>query len=327
MKLRTLCAHTYARGIMTKRLPAWLALAAAALIGAMTATQARINGVLGVRLDDGIAAGTISFGMGLALLVVLAIVLPVGRRGATALWRGVRARRVPWWMLLAGAAGALTVITQGVTAAVIGVSFFTVGIVAGQAVIGLVLDRIGYSPAGVVAITAGRVVGGALALVAVGIAVIGGQSHAPVWMLVLPFITGVGVAWQQATNGRLRQRVGSAFAATLMNFITGTVLLLIALGVAVLVKGPPNPLPTEPWLYLGAFLGMTYIAMAAVLVAHTGVLLLGLGTVVGQLVASVVIDLIWPAAQAPGLWQSVLMVLLALASVLVALIRPRRSPR
>ncbi len=56
-------------------------------------------------------------------------------------------------MLLGGACGALTVSTQGLTAGILGVSLFTVGVVAGQTLHGLVLDRIGFGPAGVVAVT------------------------------------------------------------------------------------------------------------------------------------------------------------------------------
>ena len=38
-------------------MPAWLALGLAAAIGMMTAVQARVNGQLGVRLEDGFVAG------------------------------------------------------------------------------------------------------------------------------------------------------------------------------------------------------------------------------------------------------------------------------
>jgi transporter family-2 protein len=77
-------------------------------------------------------------------------------------------------MLGGGLAGALTVATQGLAVAVIGVSLFTVGVVAGQTLNGLVLDRVGYGPAGVVAVTMPRIAGGALALIAVGISLQGG---------------------------------------------------------------------------------------------------------------------------------------------------------
>lgn len=309
----------------TRRLPAPVALGGAVAIGAMTAVQARINGVLGVRVDNGIVAGFLSFAVGLLALVVVIPCIPSARRGVGRLWRGVRGRTVPFWMLLGGACGALTVSTQGLTAGILGVSLFTVGVVAGQTLNGLVLDRIGFGPAGVVAVTPGRVLGGALALAAVAVSLSGDVlASAPLWMLLLPFAAGVGIAWQAATNGRLAQRVDSPLTATLMSFIAGTCVLLVAAAVSVAVRGMPAPLPTEPWLYLGGFLGFGYILLGALIVAHTGVLLMGLGSVLGQLVTSVAIDLLWPASAGPALWQLLVMVLVAVASVVVAIPRRRR---
>ena len=69
------------------RLPAWLALSGAVLVGIMTAVQARINGELGLRLTDGFVAAAISFGSGLTIVLALSLALPVGRRGLRALAR------------------------------------------------------------------------------------------------------------------------------------------------------------------------------------------------------------------------------------------------
>lgn len=307
----------------TRTLPAGVALGGAIAIGVMTAIQARINGSLGVRIGDGVVAGFISFAVGLIALSVIVFALPSGRAGAARLWSGIRGRTIPTWMLLGGACGSLTVSTQGLTAGLLGVSLFTVGVVAGQTLHGLILDRIGFGPAGVVAVTPGRIAGGVLALVAVAISLAGDVlTSAPWWMLLLPFIAGVGIAWQQATNGRLGQRIQSPMAATFMSFIVGTLVLVAAALVSVAVGGMPTALPNEPWLYLGGFLGVAYIFLGAFLVAYTGVLLLGLGSVLGQLAAAVVIDSIWPAAQGPALWQIIAMVVVGIASVFVAI--PRR---
>ncbi|MDN3496235.1 DMT family transporter [Planococcus sp. APC 4015] len=301
------------------RLPTWIALSAAVLVGILTAAQARVNGVLGARLDDGFVAAAISFGSGLVILVVLSLVIPSGRRGFLALVRGIRGRTIPWWMLAGGAAGALTVATQGLAVAIIGVSLFTVGVVAGQTVNGLVLDRVGYGPAGVVAVTVPRLVGGALALGAVTLALLGdGVRGIPIWMLVLPFLAGVGIAWQQATNGRLRQKVGTPLTATFVNFVGGTVLLVVAAALHTAIVGAPEALPAEPWVYLGGAIGVVYIFLSAAIVAQTGVLLLGLGAVVGQLLTSVLLDALWPAAASPGILQESLIVGVALTSVIVA---------
>ena len=61
----------------TRRLPAPLALGGAVAIGVMTAIQARINGVLGVRVDDGIVAGLLSFSVGLLALVAVICCIPL----------------------------------------------------------------------------------------------------------------------------------------------------------------------------------------------------------------------------------------------------------
>ena len=310
------------------RSSAWLALGGAVLVGVMTAVQARINGQLGLRLDDGLAAAAISFGSGLMLLIILAAALPAGRRGVGRLISGIRARTIPWWMLVGGAAGAFTVATQGVAVAIIGVSLFTVGVVAGQAVCGLVLDRIGYGPSGVVAVTMPRVAGGALAIAAVVISLQGGVlGQAPWWMLLMPLVTGIGISWQQATNGRLRQRVGSPMTATLVNFVGGTTILVAAAAMHMAVAGRPQPLPAEPWLYVGGVLGLIYIMLSAALIAHTGVLLFGLASVTGQLVTAYLLDLFWPAEAAAGWLIGLLTVAIATASVVVAAApwRRRRS--
>ncbi len=310
----------------TPRLPAGVALGGAVLVGVLTALQARINGQLGLRIGDGLVAAVISFGSGLLVLAVVSALLPTGRRGFGALVAGIRARTIPWWMLAGGLAGALTVATQGLAVAVIGVSLFTVGVVAGQTLNGLVLDRVGYGPAGVVAVTMPRIAGGALALIAVGISLQGGVvERVPLWMLVLPFLAGVGIAWQQATNGRLRQRVGTPLTATFVNFFGGTVVLAIAAIVHVAVVGASRALPTEAWLYLGGVVGVIYIFLSAALVAHTGVLLLGLGVVVGQLATAFALDAVWPADAGPGWGTELLMVVVAASSVIVALAPWRRQ--
>jgi len=295
-------------------------------VGVLTAVQARINGQLGVRLEHAMVAAVISFGSGLLLIALVSVLTPGGRRGAVLLSRGIRERSIPWWMLVGGAAGALTVGTQAVAVGIVGVSLFTVGIVAGQTVGGLILDRVGYGPGGVVAVTVPRLVGGALALAAVGVVLISGDGLAgvPVWMVVLPVVVGAGLAWQQATNGRLRVRVGTPVTATLVNFTLGTAILAMLAVVVTIVDGPPAPLPSEPWLYFGGALGVAYIMLSAALVARTGVLLFGLAAVSGQLLASLALDVLWPAPAGPGVVIEAVTVVIGLASVFVAAFWPVR---
>lgn len=303
------------------RLPVGLAIAGAVSVGVLTALQARVNGSLGGYLGDGFAAGAVSFGSGLVIVAVISVVLPAGRAGLARLAHGVRTQSIPFWMLCGGIAGAFGVATQSLTVATIGVALFTVGLVAGQTVSGLVLDRVGFGPGGVVAITRGRLLGGLLAVLAVVVCLVGGDvGRAPAWMLVLPVLAGVFVAWQQGTNGRLRVRVQSPLTATFMNFLGGTIVLVVAAGIHAAIAGLPGPFPTAPWYYLGGALGVSYIFLSAALVRHIGVLLLGLCSVVGLLASSLALDAIWPAPAGPALPAAAAAVVIGMAGVVVAVI-------
>lgn len=311
---------------MTSRsFPLWLALVFAMLCGAGIALQSRINGELGSRLSDGVTAAVISFGSGLLILIVAMAIRPAGRRGLARVTTALRSRELPWWYVAGGAAGAFLVLSQGVAAAVLGVALFTVSVVAGQTVSGLVLDRVGLGPGGRRPITPARLTGAIIALAAVTWAVssqFGGGV--PVWLMLLPLIAGLGLGWQQAVNGQVRVVAESALTATFINFAVGTTVLLVLMAVDWSIRGLPNPLPAEPWLYAGGAIGCVFIATAALLVRVTGVLLLGLATVAGQLVTALLLDVFAPTSTQPVAFSTIGGTLLALVAVAVASVRWRR---
>lgn len=309
-------------------MPAAIALSAAVAMGVLVAVQSRINGELGVRLDDGAIAALVSFGTGLILLSLAMAVRRHGRIGLGRVITEARERRVPWWYLIGGALGAMLVLTQSLTVGSLGVALFTVGIVSGQTVSGAVIDRVGLGSLPGRPLTAQRVVGTVLALVAVGYAVSSDvRSDAPAWMLVAPFVAGLGIGWQQAVNGQVRRIADSALTATFLNFAVGTVVLVGAAIIALSIDGRTDTWPTEPWLYLGGSIGVVFIAGAAVLVHQVGVLLLGLATVAGQLIGSLALDLVAPAADHELQASTVIGTVLTLAAVGLAAVPPRRAAR
>ncbi|MEV5629538.1 DMT family transporter [Micromonospora tulbaghiae] len=296
--------------------------------GVMVAVQSRINGELGVRLADGIAAAVVSFGVGLLILLVLVPATPGGRRGLAALRGALRAGTLRPWQCLGGVCGAFLVATQGLTIGALGVAVFTVAVVAGQSGSSLLVDRAGIGPAGRQPVTPNRLIGAVLTVLAVLLAV-GDRLGDPqaLALALLPLAAGVGIAWQQAVNGRVRAAAGSAMTATLVNFTVGTAALLVTFAVDLAVRGrPAGAFPDEPWLYLGGPLGIVFIALAAALVRFTGVLLLGLATIAGQIVGAVLLDLVLPtAASRPGL-DTLLGAALTMVAVLVAAFGPARRP-
>ncbi|MEV0002425.1 DMT family transporter [Micromonospora sp. NPDC050980] len=296
--------------------------------GVLVALQSRINGELGVRLADGIAAAVVSFGSGLLILLVLVPATPGGRRGLAALRGALRGGALRPWQCLGGVCGALLVATQGLTIGALGVAVFTVAVVAGQSGSSLLVDRAGLGPTGRQPVTPNRLAGAVLTVLAVLLAV-GDRLGDPgaLALALLPLAAGVGIAWQQAVNGRVRAAAGSAVTATLVNFTVGTVALLATFAVEVAVRGrPAGGLPGEPWLYLGGPIGIVFIALAAALVRFTGVLLLGLATIAGQIVGAVLMDVVLPTeASHPGVW-TLLGAALTLVAVLVAAFGGKAGP-
>jgi len=302
-----------------------LAVAIAMVCGVGIASQARINGELSHQLGDGVLAALISFGSGLIVVTIALLVAPSGRRGLSAVRSAIGERRIPWWYAAGGAAGAFLVLSQGLTAAVLGVALFTVSVVAGQTLSGLVLDARGLGTMAAKPVTVTRVVGSVLALAAVAYAASAQlQGNVPIWLMLLPFLAGFGIGWQQAVNGQIRGASGSAITATFINFVVGTAVLLVATLVHSIWAGWPTVFPTNPVLYIGGLIGVIFIAGAAVIVRITGVLLLGLGTIAGQLIGSLLLDIFAPVAGHALTVPTVVGTALTLVAVSIAAIPRRR---
>ncbi|QNE16705.1 DMT family transporter [Kribbella qitaiheensis] len=307
-----------------------IGLSAAFGIGMLVAIQSRINGELGNRLGDGVPAALISFVSGLLILLVACLVIPRIRTSLGNVWRTIRTSsgeqgQLRWWQCIGGVAGAFLVATQSITVSVIGVAVFTVAVVAGQAVSSLVVDRLGFGPAGPQPYTTLRVVGAVLALGAVVLAVSDRLSHpSGLLIAVLPALAGIGTAVQQAINGRVARTASSdaygALAAGFINFMAGTTALAVVFLIDLLFRGLPHSLPTDPWLYFGGACGVIFISSAAAVVRVVGVFVLGLGTIAGQLIASLLIDLFLPASDQAVTFPVVAGTLLALVAVVVAAI-------
>jgi len=111
------------------------------------------------------------------------------------------------------------------------------------------------------------------------------------WWAVLPAVAGAFTAWQLAVNGLVRVAAADVVVPTLLNFLVGTTVLVVATAATLLVRGLPAALPGDWWLYVGGPLGIVTVMTAVTAVRWTGVLLLGLSSVAGQLVGAVVLDL------------------------------------
>lgn len=318
--------------VMRPALPSWLALLLAALVGAAIPLQSRINGELGERLADPVLAALVSFGGGLVVMIGVALALPRVRRGVRRLPGAVRDGQVPLGYLFAGTIGAFLVISQSAVVAVVGVAIFTVAVVAGQTISGVLTDAIGFAQHTRRRPTPTRLFGAALVLVAVALSAAGSlDGGLAVLELVGPallaLVAGLLTGFQHAANARVGSVAGSPLSATVMNFVAGTLVLSIAALVRLGGDTVPGAAPSEWWLYTGGLYGIIFIAGSAALIPHTGVLLLGLGSIAGQLIASLVLDVLAPVAGASVGTTTIAGTLLALLAITIASLPVRRRKR
>jgi transporter family-2 protein len=265
--------------------------------GALVTIQSHLNGVLAHDLGTGLRAtalaALISFGSGLVLLTVFALAHRPFGRGVVTLLGAVAHRKIPLWLVLGGLAGAFFVVSQGLAAPTLGITFFVLCFVAGQAVMALLVDHRGWGPNGKTGLNVGRTVGAALAVVAVGISGAGFLAAEPVTALLLllaalPLLAGLLNSVQQGINGRLAHGVGS-WVTTWNNFCVGTLGLVVFLLVTLALPGRVVGLPAEPWLYTGGLCGIGFIWAFSMTVRIHGVLVVGVFSVAGQVLTAAVV--------------------------------------
>jgi transporter family-2 protein len=274
------------------------------LAGAGFAVQSEINGRLGHELGTGpragIGAAVISFASGLLLLTLIVLVVPSARSGVQTLTRELRTGGLRVHEVSGGLFGAFLVATQGLTVGTIGVALFSVGVTAGQASGGLIVDHYGIGPSGHQPLSYPRAVAAAFAVAAVILAT--GERLVETFTLetaifaLLPLLAGGGTGIQLALNGRLNALAGPA-AATFNNFLVGTAGLMVGFALSFALNGRIGELPDTWWLYAGGALGVLFIWLAALLVRVHGVLVLGLCLIAGQVICAELIEVLGSSAR------------------------------
>lgn len=295
------------------------------LAGTLGPLQAAVNGSLGATIDDGHAAAVISFGTGLILMAVIVFARPRTRRQAMSLPGLVRSGRLGWWNCLAGLCGGAIVLSEGITVGALGVAVFQISLVSGMIISGVICDRIGISVEVKQPLTPARLLGAALAIAATVLA-ISPTLHVPgaVALALLPFAAGLLAGWQPAGNSAVARSTGSMLVAIGFNFLVGFIVLAAGLLVRFAMGSADFTLPTTWWMYTGGVLGLLSIALMALLVRGLGLLLLGLASVAGQLLGSLLLDTVLPLGHTVHL-VTVIGTLLAIVAAGIAMIPSRTA--
>jgi transporter family-2 protein len=283
--------------------------------GVLVALQSRLNGELGVALGDGFVAALFSFSSGLLVVGLVIAFHPRARQGLRTVREDIQSGRLPWWAAVGGAGGAFLVLTQGLSAGILGVALFTIAVVTGQAFGSLAIDTKGWFGAPRVRLTALRVVGAILAVVGAVIAldVLSGSLEGKTLAFALPLVAGFGTGYQQAVNGRVKAAAGSALAATFINFSAGALTLAVVTAISLPFTGGPTALPDQWWVWTGGLVGTIFITIQASTVLVIGVLGLGVSIVTGQLLGSIALDVFFPVASSGIATSTIVGALITLA--------------
>ena len=270
----------------------------AALSGILISMQARANGELSLRLNNGLQAAFISFSSGLLIIAIISIFSPTIKSGAKRLRTAVAAKEIAPWTLFAGALGGAFVAVQTQIVPLIGVAIYSVASIAGQGATSLIVDRIGLTGGGKKPISPRRITAAVVTVLAVLVSVLDriDAKDLSIIAVVLAGVAGAIVGVQRAMNGLINEHSKQSFTTSLLNFIMGSSVLGIALLVAVAIgKVEFVPLPSGPWwIYMGGTIGVIYIAFTSTIVQHLGVLTFTLFSTGGQLVGALLIDIYSP---------------------------------
>lgn len=313
--------------------------------GVAISVQARITGSLKVQLQDSVLAAAVVFCSGLVLMILVNLTTRRGRSTVVRMFRGAATKKFPFVFLFTGLLGAYAVFGQSVTVDLLGVAVFSVTFVAGQMVASVVLDTLGWSPAGKKQLAPLRLLGAVLALAGVVLALaprLGADASVAAMSLqalavplLVVFTGGLLQPAQMVMNGVVQNHVGRPEPLVLTNYLTGTIALTL-FSIPAIADGALGRLPATPadwWFYTGGLLGSIVVMGGAILTRTIGALLFTLGIVAGQLVGALFLDLFWPAPGSVVVWQTVfgvavtmLALLLASASGLRAAVRPDVAP-
>jgi transporter family-2 protein len=270
----------------------------AALSGILISLQARANGELSLRLDNGLQAAFISFSSGLLLIAIISIFNPSIKNGARRLRAAVVAKEIAPWTLFAGALGGAFVAVQTQIVPLIGVAIYSVASIAGQGATSLIVDRIGLTGGGKKPISPRRIAAAVVTVLAVLVSVLDriDARNLSIAAVALAGLAGAIVGIQRAMNGLINEHSGQSFTTSLLNFIMGSSALGITLLIAVAIgKVEFVALPAGPWwIYTGGTIGVIYIAFTSKIVQHLGVLTFTLFSTGGQLIGALLIDIYSP---------------------------------
>lgn len=264
------------------------------IAGLVLPVQTLVNTRLRASTGTPFSSSLISFAVGTVTLLVIATAVTGGKFGIS------QALGEPLWIWFGGLLGVVALTGNILLFPHLGAVQTVVLPIAGQIMMGVVIDHFGFFDSPTSPLTIVRAVG---ALVTLGgvIAIVAGpgaptkrdDNTMALWLWRLAgFIFGCFTASQSAINGHLGQITGSPVSAALVSFTIG-VSALIVLNIILRWRprierpdGEANPW----WMWGGGVLGALFVLGNAALVPQIGTGLTVVATLLGSMLGSLLID-------------------------------------
>lgn len=264
------------------------------LAGLVLPIQTLVNTRLRASTGTPFSSSMISFAVGTITLLIVATAVIGGDYGIA------QAFDEPLWIWFGGLLGVVALTGNILLFPHLGAVQTVVLPIAGQVIMGLIVDHFGLFESPQSSLTVVRAIGAIIVLIGV-IAVVATPSAATssedsataLWLWRLAgFIFGCFTASQSAINGHLGQVTGSPVSAALVSFAVGVTALVI---VNIVLRwrprierpeGKPNPW----WMWIGGVLGALFIFGNAALVPQIGTGLTVVAGLLGSMLGSLIID-------------------------------------
>jgi transporter family-2 protein len=268
--------------------PAVASLAIVA-VGIQLALQAPINSALGVHVGR-LAASLVSFAVGTFILIAIVIVTgEVGGIGAVF--------DQPAWESAGGLIGACFVAVATLTVARIGAGAVVAAAVTGQLLSSLLIDDLGLVGVDPEPLSPIRAVGAFLLVAGTVLVVLerstntgrGTGDHAWRVAVLAVLLAGLAVGFQHPMNAELGGSIGELNAG-LVNFVVGSVLLALLVGVSGRAGELAGLGRAPTWQLAGGLIGVVTVVASLSAVPVIGAAALTAALVTGQLAGSVVLD-------------------------------------
>ncbi|MDD0824226.1 DMT family transporter [Mannheimia sp. AT1] len=263
------------------------------LAGVGIAFQSAVNARLRLHLGSPFLTSLVSFSVGLTFLFTLSLLLNKPLQFHQNIFE-----IAPFWAWTGGFLGMIALTINVLIFPKLGGVQTAVMPILGQVIMGILIDSFGWLNAPQIAFSGNRILGIALVLLGVFVAVVlpnlrtlknkTGGNELWLWRAV-GVLGGISMATQAAVNGELGNVLGSPLSSAIVSFLVGTLGLLFVVifyekSVVNLVKSTKE----QPfWMWLGGVLAGSFIFASVWLVPQIGtgsvVMLMLLGLISGSI--------------------------------------------